>query len=56
MARSIRKWSVAGAVSCAVSSLLLAQDFVTFKDRPSQDLFVASRAAVARAMTVNSKR
>lgn len=27
---------------------LLAQDFVTFKDRPSQDLFVASRAAVAR--------
>lgn len=28
--------------------LLLGQDFVTFKDRPSQDLFVASRAAVAR--------
>ena len=28
--------------------LLIAQDFVTFKDRPSGDLFVASRAAVAR--------
>ena len=26
----------------------LAQDFVTFKDQPSQDLFVASRAALAR--------
>ena len=25
-----------------------AQDFVTFKDQPSQDLFVASRAALAR--------
>jgi hypothetical protein len=28
--------------------LSIAQDFVTFKDQPSQDLFVASRAAVAR--------
>lgn len=26
----------------------LAQDFVTFKDQPSQELFVASRAALAR--------
>jgi hypothetical protein len=33
---------------CGASSLLLAQDFVTFKDRPSEELFVTSRAAVAR--------
>jgi hypothetical protein len=30
------------------AGLGLAQDFVTFKDQPSQDLFVASRAALAR--------
>jgi hypothetical protein len=32
----------------AGGAMLLAQDFVTFKDQASQDVFIASRAAVAR--------
>lgn len=36
------------AVLLATTGLVVAQDFVTFKDQPSQDLFIASRAAVAR--------
>jgi hypothetical protein len=49
MRRSTRESLALVALFCgAAPRLLLAQDFVTFKDRPSQDLFVASRAAVAR--------
>ena len=49
MVHSKRNWLVASAAAvCGASSLLLAQDFVTFKDRPSEELFVTSRAAVAR--------
>ncbi len=40
--------SIAVALVLVAGASLLAQDFVTFKDVASQDLFVASRAAVAR--------
>ena len=36
------------ATLLTAGGLAFAQDFVTFKDQPSQDLFVASRAALAR--------
>ena len=36
------------ATLLTAAGLGFAQDFVTFKDQPSQDLFVASRAALAR--------
>ena len=48
--RRLRLWracAVALAV-CAVPGVVGTQDFVTFKDQPSQDLFVASRAAIGR--------
>ena len=41
--------AIAGAVLVVVGgTLLLAQDYVTFKDQVAQDVFIASRAAVAR--------
>lgn len=41
--------AIAGALTLLTgTTLVLAQDYVTFKDQPSQDLFVASRASVSR--------
>ncbi len=40
--------SIAAVLVFGAGASLLAQDFVTFKDGASQDLFVASRAAVGR--------
>jgi hypothetical protein len=49
MSVSFRRFLASLALTgCIASALLVAQDFVTFKDQPSQDLFVASRAAVGR--------
>jgi hypothetical protein len=40
--------AVALGLACTVPVAVGTQDFVTFKDQPSQDLFVASRAAIGR--------
>lgn len=48
MMTAVRPAFAAVLVLLSAAGLVLAQDFVTFKDQPSQDLFIASRAAIGR--------